>query len=90
MDAKTQSETGQSWTHRTPVKHRTLNPRWTERNSVEWRDVNRPFETLALRIRVFDADLLDEDDPLGECVLPIIDLDPTSGKQANARYRASF
>ena len=66
---------------RTPGKNQTLNPVWTERNGADWRDVNLPLETLAVRVRVFDADLLDEDDPLGECVLPIAELDPNSGKK---------
>jgi len=78
VDAATLNPAGVSWTLRTPGKNQTLNPVWTERNGADWRDVNLPLETLAVRVRVFDADLLDEDDPLGECVLPIAELDPNS------------
>lgn len=54
------------WYHKVPTKFKTLSPVWTDKNSVRWRDVHLPFELLALRIRVFDEDMLDDDDELGE------------------------
>jgi hypothetical protein len=39
------------WYHRTPTKIKTLDPEWTTKNSVRWKDVHLPFESLALRIR---------------------------------------
>ena len=76
---KVAAETGQNvnsqWFHKTPSKRKTLNPVFTERNVCRWRDVHLPFESLALRVRLFDEDTMDDDDPLGEIFVRVADLD---------------
>ena len=67
------------WRHRTLTKRRCLEPTWDE--TVKWRDVFVPFESLALRVRVFDDDTFSADDPLGEVREKIM---KKKGEQQNA------
>jgi hypothetical protein len=66
VDFATGRNVNSQWFHKTPALHKTLNPTWHEKNSAKWRDVHLSFESLALRISVFDEDIMDDDDPLGE------------------------
>lgn len=72
VDVATNEPINGQWRHRTLTKRRCLDPVWNE--SVRWRDVFVPFESLALRVRVFDDDTFSTDDPLGEVVLPLASL----------------
>lgn len=106
--------------YRTNTVNGTTSPEWAEQ--VCWRNIHLPFETLALRVRIYDEDLFrcdpplpppndlflclrsmltfsalvfllififrllvsillppSEDDPLGEVILPLIDIETAVG-----------
>jgi Ca2+-dependent lipid-binding protein len=72
------------WRHRTLTKRRCLEPTWDE--TVKWRDVFVPFESLALRVRVFDDDTFSADDPLGEVREKIMKKKENNKMQASQRF----
>lgn len=86
VDVATNEPINGQWRHRTLTKRRCLEPVWNE--SVRWRDVFVPFESLALRVRVFDDDTFSSDDPLGEVVLPLAALN--RDKRRNKRQWKSM
>lgn len=63
------------WFMRIPTKRKTLTPVWTEKHTSRWRDIHLPFETLGLRITLYDEDVMEDDDKLGEVYLRVSDLD---------------
>jgi len=71
VDIQTRRTLNTRWFHKTPTIHKTLNPHWTERNLVEWKDVHLPFDSLGLRVRVVDEDTVGNDDTIGEVFLSV-------------------
>ena len=83
--------------HRTNTVSRTRDPVWGE--IVTWSDVAAPFDTLSLRISIYDSDFLSRDTCLGCVDIPFTDLeaharggtdfDPTVAANSSARIASS-
>jgi hypothetical protein len=62
-----QEPVGAAFRFRTATQTRTTSPVWAdEEGLVKWRNIHLPFESLSVRVRLFDEDLFSDDDPLGE------------------------
>ena len=59
--------------HRTSTVNRTRDPVWGE--VVTWSDVAAPFDTLSLRVSIYDSDFLSRDTFLGCVDIPFADLE---------------
>jgi len=75
VDYDTGRTVNSQWFMRIATRRKTLNPQWSEKHTARWRDIHLPFESLALRVTLYDEDVMEDDDKLGEVYIRISDLD---------------
>jgi hypothetical protein len=72
IDQRTGNPLTKMFTFKTSTISRSLNPCWLE--SLQWMDIEAPFDRLALRISLYDSDFVGLDTFLGYIQIPFTQL----------------